>query len=429
MFTLAFNVKSVKSIQTSPVVEWNKTYGRVYDANAHNSLVQTHDGGYAIASTSDFGASDADERFYLVKTDSNGTVEWNKTYGTVRSIVYSMVQTNDGGYILAGAGATLPYGVVWVVKTDANGNVQWNKTYGGNGDNARSIIQTSDGGYAIAGIAAGANGNWEGFLIKTDSNGNMLWRKTYGASTNNTQLTSVVQTSDGGFLMAGATQSPPFSGKVDAYVIRTDSYGNATWVKDYSQTSGDDYGNSIIQTSDGGYAIAGQTDIFGNGDAWLIKINATGDLTWDKTYNGSAGADFAYSIIQTSDGGYAMGGTIDFNGNGYAWIIKTNADGTVSWNQTYGGSGYSRGYSAIQTSDGGYALAGYTNSFSSDGSYQVWLIKLAQVKQVLSIGGYSTSIDVYTSAKLLAVYLTLVTTLLATTASVRRKKALKRHAR
>jgi PKD repeat protein len=381
MFTLAFNIKSVKSIETPPAVppavEWNKTYGRAYDTNDYDTVVRTRDGGYAIASTADFGTSDADECFYLVKTDSNGTVEWNKTYGTVRSMVYSMVQTNDGGYILAGAGATLPYGVVWVVKTDTNGNMQWNKTYGGNGDNARSIIQTADGGYAIAGIAAGANGNWEGFLIKTDSNGNMLWRKIYGASTNNTQLESVVQTSDGGFIMAGATQSPPFSGKVNAYLVRTDSNGTTIWTKEFSQTMGDDYGRSVIQTSDGGYAIAGQTDFFGSGDAWLIKTNATGGLMWDMTYSGSAGADFAYSIVQTMDGGYAMAGTTDFNGNGEAWIIKTDSGGILSWNLTYGGSGYSRGYSVIQTSDGGYALAGYTNMFSGNGSYQVWLIRLA----------------------------------------------------
>jgi parallel beta-helix repeat protein len=375
MFAFAININSVRSTPEPSAAEWNKTFGRATsnDANWHNTVVQTEDGGYAIASTADFGAG---EVWWLVKTDSSGNVEWNKTYPTTeQSRVFAMVRTSDGGYALAGDTYGGAYGYARLIKTDSKGDMQWNKTYPDIGFAvAFAMIQASDGGYALV----GSKYPYDGWLMKTYANGTMQWSQNF-VEVNNTQLSGVIQTNDGGFIASGATQYPPFSGKVNAYVVRTDSYGNTIWSKEFSQTTGNDYAGQIIQTSDGDYAIAGETDIFGSGDAWLIKIDVSGNLLLDRTHHreGFVDSETADSIVQTSDGGYALFGRTSFYGVGDAWLIKTDSAGTMLWNATFGGAGYERGYYVIQTSDGGYALAGYTNSFSGDGSYEVWLIKLA----------------------------------------------------
>jgi methyl-accepting chemotaxis protein len=175
--------------------------------------------------------------------------------------------------------------------------------------------------------------------------------------------------------MAGASQSFDSSGKTKAYLVKTDSGGNIQWNETYSRTAGHDYGRSMIQTSDGGYAIAGQTDYFGSGDGWLIKTDSAGNLTWDKTYDGN-NSDSLVSIVQTSDRGYALAGQTDFWGSGDAWLIRTDSAGSEMWNETFGGSGYDRGCSVIWTRDGGLALSGFTNSFSSDDNYEVYVVKL-----------------------------------------------------
>jgi len=358
----------------APAIEWSKTYARAtsYVFEGLPYLVrQTADGGYAIAGSTD-KVQPGIWHFWLIKTDSNGIVQWNKTYGgPERDRLWSFVQTSDGGFALIGDEPDV--GLALLVKVDLNGNVEWNKTLGTtNGDTIHSITETVDGGYAMAGITNGAG--YDGILMKSDSAGNMQWYKTYGGASND-QFESVVQSSDGGYAMAGATQSFDSSGKTKAYFVKTDSGGNMQWNKTYSRTAGHDYGRTMIQTSEGGYAIAGQTDFFGSGDAWLMKTDVTGNLVWDKTYD-KKNADGAGSIVQTREGGYAIAGQTDFWGNGDTWLIKADSNGNTAWNETFGGAGYDRGCSVIQTDDNGYAVAGYTNSFSGDGSYQVWLIKL-----------------------------------------------------
>lgn len=187
MLTLAFNIQPVKSTQEPPAVEWSKRYAGAIDGRWY-SLIQTIDGGYAIAGRH-FSAGDED--FWLIKTDSTGNVEWNKTYGGAGvQRIESFVQTSDGGYAIAGWAD----GCCWLVKTDSEGTMQWNKTYPEVGDaEAWSLIQTDDGGYAMA----GPRYYYDGWLGKTDASGTMQWFKIY-AEANNTQLQSVVQTSDGG---------------------------------------------------------------------------------------------------------------------------------------------------------------------------------------------------------------------------------------
>jgi hypothetical protein len=306
-------------------------------------------------------------------TQSAYAMTFAKTYGrTGYDEAYSVQQTSDGGYIVAGRTSDN----IFLIKTDASGNVQWAKTYGGpSSDVASSVQQTSDGGYIVAGrtLSFGA-GNYDAFLVKTDANGNLQWAKTYGR-TYADYASSVQQTSDGGYIVAGYTNSFG-AGMSDIFLIKTDANGDIIWAKTYGGTSGDN-AYSVQQTSDGGYIVAGRTASFGAGgtDIFLIKTDANGNIIWAKTYGGTYD-DWAYSVQQTSDGGYILAGYTD---SFYAvrldiFLIKTDANGNIIWAKTYGGTSGDNAYSVQQTSDGGYIVAGYTNSFGA-GWTDAFLIK------------------------------------------------------
>jgi hypothetical protein len=254
---------------------------------------------------------------------------------------------------------------------------QCNRTYGGTStDIAFSVVQTGDGGYAIAGytysFGAGEHDFW---LVKTDAAGNMQWNRTYGG-TSNDFARSVVQTGDGGYAIAGYTDSYSV-GYDDFWLVKTDSSGNMQWNKTYGGT-GNDIAYAVIQTSDGGYALTGETTSYGTGgDFWLVKTDSSGTVQWNQTYGGASG-DVAYSLVQTGDGGYALAGHTESYGAGNydVWLVKTDSSGTVQWSRTYGGADNDVARSVVQTGDGGYALAGYTDSYGA-GGYDFWFIKTA----------------------------------------------------
>jgi hypothetical protein len=314
------------------VVKFAKTYGGA-SIDWTEFVRQTSDGGYIVAATAwSFGVGAGD--ILLIKTDANGNIQWAKTYGGGDGDgAFSVQQTSDGGYIVAGH--TYSFGAgdfdIFLIKTDANGNLQWAKTYGGTyWDDARSVQQTSDGGYIVAGftVSFGA-GNYDFFLIKTDASGNVQWAKTYGGGPMD-EPSSVQQTSDGGYIVAGWTSS--FGAYYwDIFLIKTDANGNVQWAKTYGVTDWDE-GYSVQQTSDGGYIVAGSTGPFGVGssDIILIKTDANGNVQWAKTYGGT-GWDFAHYVRQTSDGGYIVAGyTYSFGAGGRdIFLIKTDANGDI----------------------------------------------------------------------------------------------------
>jgi parallel beta-helix repeat protein len=301
-------------------------------------------------------------------------IGWSQNYGgTDGDYATSVVETSDGGYALAGY--TGPFGAgiddFLLIKTDSLGKLEWNQTYGGTSiDRACSVVETSDGGYAILGetlsFGAGMGDFW---LIKTDANGNMQWSKLYGG-TDRDAAQSLVETSDGGYALAGYTYSYG-AGSNDAWLVKTDELGNMEWNRTYG-TADRDIASSLVQTSDGGYAIAGQTYSFGagEGDFWLVKTDGSGNIEWSQTYGGTGTEGIFVSLVQTADAGYAIAG--DF-GSDY-WLVKTNSAGKLQWNQTYGGRLSDTARSLVQTSDGGYALAGETRSFGA-GIGDAWLVK------------------------------------------------------
>jgi hypothetical protein len=350
-------------------VMWYETYGGTRNDVA-SSLVETSDGGYAIIGyTESFGAIEYD--FLLVKTDGYGYIEWNKTFGGAElDFGLSLAETSDGGYALAGS--TSSFGIdnsdFWLIKTDGIGNMEWNKTYGGTGwEYAQSLVATPDGGYALAGSS---------LLVKTDATGNMEWNQTYPGS-----AYSLVLTSDGGYALVGdiiiiPEGADPRLVPYDCWLIKTDAYGNVEWNQTYAEAD-DDRAWSLVATSDGGYAIGGSTTSFGAGgyDFWLIKTDQYGNVEWNQTYGGEDD-DFAHCLVKTSDGGYALTGYTKSFGAGDRdfWLIKTDGTGNMEWNQTFGGTAEDIANSLIATSDGGYAIAGGTYSFGIEGG-NFWLLK------------------------------------------------------
>jgi hypothetical protein len=359
--------------RSTPVEEWSQTFG----GSGHdqgNSVAQTSDGGYIIAGqTYSYGAGLND--VYLIKTDASGNEEWYQTFGgSEQDYGKSVAQAPDGGYIIGGLTYSFAsYCDFYLIKTDANGNEEWSQTFGGSGANfGYSVAVCSDGGYVIVGDTTLGAGSYDAWLIKTDADGIMQWSRTFGTSDDDYGR-SVIQTSDGGYAIAGYTYSYG-DGSVDVWLIKTDASGAEEWSQVFGG-SGAEYGYSVAQTSDGGYVIAAESAL---DDFWLIKTDASGGEMWSYTYGGS-GSDAARSVAVAADGGYIVAGTTYSYGPGYGkmWLVKTDASGTEEWNAFYGGANYEDGLSVAVTSDGGYIVTGDTGSYGAGGS-DVWLVKVGE---------------------------------------------------
>ncbi len=356
---------------------WSHTYGGMGSDSA-GALVQTVDGGYVLAGrTGSFGAGSND--FWLVKVDALGNLQWNRTYGGAgNDEAEALVQAGDGGFAVAGRTTSFGSGNgdFWLVRTNVNGDTIWNKTYGGISDDiAEALIQTGDGGFVIVGgTQSFGAGNYDVWLVKTDASGNALWNRTYGGGSLDS-AEAVVQTVDGGYLIAGATWSVG-AGNGDVWLIKTDVSGNVQWNRTYGGT-GADMAHALLRTNDGGYAVAAYTESYGAGasDFWLIRVDASGNMQWNKTYGGRR-ADWPQAMVQSVDGRYAIVGYTESLGAGASdfWLVNTDASGNALWNQTYGGTGSDWAEALVQADDGGYAIAGRTASFGA-GGYDFWLVK------------------------------------------------------
>jgi len=363
--------------QPNPDTLWTRTYGGSSDDIAY-SVQQTADGGYVMAGlTWSFGAGGYD--FYLVKTNSQGDSLWNRTFGgSSYDVCQSVQQTSDGGFILGGY--TDSYGAgdydFYLVKTNGEGDSLWSRTFGGSDlDECQSVQQTSDGGYILGGHTASYGaGNYDFYLVKTNSQGDTLWTRTYGGSGYDA-ANSVQQTADGGYVLGGHTWSYG-AGYNDFYLVKTNSLGDSLWSRTFGGSS-HDVCYSVQQTGDGGYILGGYTGSYGVGsyDFWLLKTDSQGDSLWSRTFGGSDW-DECQSVQQTGDGGYILGGgTASYGtGDGDFWLVKTNSQGDSLWSRTFGGSSRDYCRSVQQIGDGGYVLGGHTGSYGA-GYADFWLVK------------------------------------------------------
>ena len=361
-------------------IPFQHTYGGTQD-EVGTSVQQTNDGGYIIGGSTQysFSTSTASD-FYLVKIKPDGTPEWSKTFGgSTYEEGYSVQQTNDGGFIFTGRENSFGPGDfdIYLVKTGSNGNLEWSKTFGGTAnEEGYSVQQTNEGGFIIAGSTASFGaGDKDIYLVKTASDGTLEWSQTYGG-TNTEHGYSVQQTNDEGFIITGREASFGAGGS-DVYLVKTTSDGTMEWSKIFGGSNGNDWGTSVKQTNDGGYAIGGYTGSFGAGgnDVYLIKTGSDGSAEWSKTF-GSTSDDYGYALQQTTNGEYILTGyTNNYSADtSDVYLVKTATDGSLQWSKAFGGTGIDYGLAVQQTNDDGYTVTGVTRSFGA-GNYDMYCIK------------------------------------------------------
>jgi len=351
---------------------WYETFGG--DGNdGFYAVLQAHDGGCIAAGfTTSYGEGSYDA--WLVKTNSDGTKEWEKTFGGTGDDRFSFMQLIPDGYIIVGQNDN----DVWLVKTDENGDIIWDRTFGGSkSDKAWGICQTDDDGFMISGQTESFTSydTYRMWLIKTDENGIEQWNNTYGREDYFSEGKKVCQTDDGGYLLIGSTWMLDEWGHI--LFVKTDVYGNVDWEKklelDLSSIS-----VSLEETSDGNFIITGATgELFKGCMALLIEIDADGNILMEKQYGSKLFLDSFWYAIPTDDGGYIGTGSrlgiFPFLNINLPWfpvwskicVMKVDAEGNPEWGGSPQGNGQAR---CIQkASDGGYIVGGYTNNFPNFG--------------------------------------------------------------
>ena len=404
--------------------DFNNVYGGSASDNAY-AAAQSIDGAYVLAGYTESvssvrGKSDA----WVLKLDQLGKIIWQKTFGgSAVDGAYSIVSIRDGGYVIAGYTYSTDGDVTgnhggadaWIVKLDKDGNKQWQKALGGSNDDlACSVIEGSDGGYIIAGQTASTGGDvsnnhgvTDAWVVMLDKNGNIQWQKTFGGTASE-GAESVMETSDGGYIVAGWTNSKDgditgyhigwgmYLGNMDGWLIRLDKDRNPQWTKAFGGTRNDVI-NSVTEGLDKSYTIAGYTksnydgDVGANHgaeDAWAVNIDREGKIVWQKPFGGS-GIDIAYSIAATGDGGYLLAGFTtssdgDVSGNHGgedALVVKLDKSGNKQWQRTLGGSSGDAARAVFQRTNGGYVMVGNTRSNDGDvtgqhGTEDAWVVTL-----------------------------------------------------
>lgn len=410
------------------VYEWPTT-NICYGAN------RTSDGGYIM--TGNTGADDsgmplgnADMNFFIAKADADGNYQWAKSYGgSGADLAQNAVQTPDGGYVVCGitysndGDITGGYEAAdfWILKLDASGVLQWQKSLGGNSeDDPYSIALTSDGGYIVGGLTLSVDGDVTGlhgngnlpdaWVVKLTAAGDIQWQKTFGGTWNEAVL-SIIQTTDGGYIFTGGAISSNGDvavnhGGEDVWVVKLNASGVIEWEKTYGGTA-DEQGSAIIEVQDG-YIVASNTvsnngqvtGNHGNFDYWLIKISTTGELVWQKTYGGS-GIDHCYNVSAIENGyllsGYSMSNNGDVSaalGGADSWIVRVDEQGVILWEKSLGSANDDdRAVNAFQSADGTFTIAGHKGFPFTDRGSDFYMAKLGE--ETMSRDAVNKAVSVY----------------------------------
>ncbi len=438
---LFFLFISFPGLRAQPAMVWEKSYGGTQGDMA-KSMERTTDGGYIIAGNTE-SPNDGDvsglrgqHDFWVLKISATGMLQWQKCIGGSRSEeAFGIHQTFDGGYIAVGYTNSNDSDVagnhggddMWVVKLDASGGIEWQKTMGGTlADAAYTIVQTPDSGYVVAGNGVSTDGDLAGvtchggadiFLFKLTQAGTIAWKKALGGAGNETAKCLRI-TADGGLILAGSTTSvngditTANRGAEDIWVVKLNATGDITWQKTFGGSAPDMVAD-INQANDGGYIFAATTasadsDITNNhgfNDMWIVKLTPTGNIEWQKCF-GCSSNDGGASVRQTFDGGYIAGGSSgrDINGDVTQcygtldyWIVKLTPSGELSWQRSLGGLDPEGCSVVLQTRDSGYIAAGgggYNSGVvtGNHGAVDVWVVRLSNYRE--AVKRYITTDDV-----------------------------------
>jgi len=392
---------------------WSNTYGGTENEEAQE-IITTRDGGLAILGTTksiDGDITDhesTNDDVWLFKINTAGTLLWSRTYGgSDEDQGQDLIETADGGFLVVGFTRSTDGDVSrnagfhdqWVLKLDATGVLEWEKSFGFSGtDQAFSVVSTSDGGFFVTGFldvsasegegntgkgASTAHGVGEFWGHRLDASGNVIWSRFFGGTSNDRSF-DVLQTNDDAFLMVGASESTDFDvsnsqGSYDFWVVKVANTGELLWEKSFGG-SGIDIAYSAVRVNDG-FIIVGDTrstdgDITNNNgeaDFWIVKIDVEGNLVWEQSYGGT---DFesARAIKPLNDGNFLVAGSSrssdgdvsENNGENDFWIIKINGEGSLLWEQSFGGSEIDFSRDIVETNEGTFIIAGESESADSE---------------------------------------------------------------
>lgn len=392
-------------------VAWIKSYGGTGDDTARDVIV-TSDGGYAILGFSNSTDGDLSGKstnvndYWLLRLNATGEVLWSKTYGGSRDDQgQGIIQTADGGFAITGyamsndgdASNNEGFHDNWILRLDPKGNILWERSFGFSGhDHSYDVLQTADGGFFFVGFLDITAARSDGFEEKSttltrhgvgefwgtkiDAQGNLLWRRYFGG-TNNDRAHAVVPAWDGGYIMAGFSESDDFDisntrGSYDFWVVKVSEEGEKVWERSFGG-SGIDIAYDISLTQDEAYAITGHTissdkevkNPLGESDIWMIKVDKDGELLWERTYGGS-GFDLGRSIFPAKRGGFILSGNTkstnghvsEFFGENDMWVLRTNDAGEVIWQHSFGGSGLDFAFDAVENNEKSILLVGESAS-------------------------------------------------------------------
>ncbi len=368
-------------LNASSSLVWNRTYGGLGDDQGY-SVIETSDGGFAIAGSSvSFSVGFND--MWLVRLDTNGNPLWNRSYGGPDGeSAMEVVLTEDGGFTLLGT--TLSFGAgegdTWLVHTDSQGNHLWNLTYGGTGvDTGYAMTECSDQGFAITGItdSFGA-GDTDVWVVRTTQQGVLLWNRTYGGPFPDWG-NDIVVCADGGFLIVGYSSTSLY-GDREAWAIRTDSTGTVLWNRTYSYERSSEF-LSVVATINGGFAFTGYVHNYNDDlSLWIVRTNSIGEVLWSRIFVHSKPSSMGWAITECADRGFAVAGHAGGSVDGWddVWVVRTDLQGHHLWNRTYGGPGWDQafGITVIGTSD--ILVVGRTSSYGA-GYSDVWLLRMTDV--------------------------------------------------
>jgi len=382
---------STQTTSNSNGDQWAKTYGGVDDDTGSLTFEKSDGSGYILAGDNFTYEPGGD--IWILDLSPSGDIVWQRTYGGPADcdLLYGGIEeSGDGGYVVVGYTGSFGTGNndSWILKLTSSGDIEWQRTYGGSDSHnyPYSFQITSDGGYIVAGgaysISAEDNDAW---VLKLTSSGDIEWKNTYGGGSGD-RATSIQQTEDGGYIVAGWTSSFG-AGEGDLWILKLTSSGDIEWQRTYGGSS-DEYWSEIQETSDGGYIVAVATESFGAGgaDSWILKLTSSGDIVWQRTYGGSLD-DNGTSIQETGDGGYIVAGETQSFGAGHwdGWILKLTSSGDIEWQRTYGGTEWDGTSSIQETGDGGYIVAGATKSFGAFRTeFDLWMLKLSPDGEISS---------------------------------------------